>query len=76
MQYLKTSNCVICGCKAEYWHGHVVAKERMALGNLIDKKIGAGFCEAHLDIKCNNALGNYGEYSTELMGKCIPLFST
>lgn len=43
MQYLKTSNCVICGCKAEYWHGHVVAKERMALGNLIDKKIGAGF---------------------------------
>ena len=51
MQYLKTSNCVICGCKAEYWHGHVVAKERMALGN-------------------------YGEYSTELMGKCIPLFST
>lgn len=54
----------------------MVAKERMALGNLIDKKIGAGFCEAHLDTKCNNALGNYGEYSTELMGKCIPLFST
>jgi hypothetical protein len=43
-RHLKTENCVICGDKAVLWHGHVVAKEKMALGNYIDKKVIAGFC--------------------------------
>jgi len=23
MQHLKTENCVVCGKRAEHWHGHV-----------------------------------------------------
>jgi len=43
------SNCLICGKPAIGWHGHVIARERMALGNLIDKKIGVGWCEEHCE---------------------------
>lgn len=70
MRHLKTENCIICGKKAVIWHGHVVAKERMALGNYIDKKVISGFCEQHKDKEVLNGQ----TYNNELMGKCIPLF--
>ena len=71
-QALKTEKCIRCGKRATVWHGHIIAKERMALGNLIDKKIIAGFCEEHFR---DEGAGYYGKYDSELMGKCIPLFS-
>lgn len=41
MQHLKTEKCVICGNTAKMWHGYVIAKDKMALGNYIDKKANA-----------------------------------
>ena len=38
MRYLKTKRCVVCGKTAEMWHGYVIAKDKMALGNYVDKK--------------------------------------
>ena len=64
----------MCGCKATIWHGHVIAKEKMALGNYIDKKIIAGFCDKHSEISSSELGGSYGCYNSNLMGKCIPLF--
>lgn len=75
MQHLKTENCVICGNKAVIWHGHVIAKEKMALGNYIDKKVIAGFCEEHKDYNIEDETGLYGNYNSDKMGKCIPLFN-
>lgn len=74
MRYLKTKNCIVCGKEAKLWHGHVIAKERMALGNFIDKKIAAGFCEQHEEEYLDNDSGCYGDYNSGLMGKCVPLF--
>jgi hypothetical protein len=48
----------------------------MALGNYIDKKVIAGFCDKHSEILCSGQDGNYGCYNSELMGKCIPLFNS
>lgn len=70
---LKTEKCVICSAKAKYWHGYVLAKERMALGNYIHKKIIAGFCDKHTGRE--NELACYGDYDYLRMGKCIPLFT-
>lgn len=72
-QALKTEKCVVCGKLAILWHGHVIAKERMPLGNLIDKKIIAGFCEEHFE---DEGEDYYGEYNSNLMGNCVPLFGT
>ena len=71
---LKTQKCVICGKSAELWHGYVVAKEKMALGNYIDKKIIAGFCKEHGEIEVDTLQCCYGEYNNRTMGKCIALF--
>lgn len=70
--YLKTEKCVICGEKAECWHGFVKAKERMALGNYIEKHVIAGFCQTHEN--CDSKTGDYGDYDNSKMGKCIQLF--
>lgn len=75
MQHLKTENCIICGKKAVIWCGYVIAKKKMALGNYIDKKVIAGFCDKHNGTSCNRLNGSYGYYNSNLMGKCIPLFS-
>ena len=40
--YLGTSLCVCCGKNAVFHCGHVIAKEKMALGNFIDRKVLAG----------------------------------
>lgn len=75
MRHLKTENCVVCEEKAICWHGHVIAKERMALGNLVDKKVVAGFCENHAEsFEYSKEDGNYGDYNKSTMGNCIPLF--
>jgi len=73
-RHLKTENCVICGCKAKIWHGHVIGKEKMALGNYIDKKVIAGFCQKHSKIERDTERCCYGDYNSEMMGKCTPLF--
>ncbi len=74
MRYLKTEKCIICGKKATNWHGYVVAKERMALGNYIDKNVIAGFCDAHNEKYLSRDDGYYGNYDSKLMGECVPLF--
>lgn len=74
MKLLKTENCIVCGKKAMCWHGYVVAKEQMALGNHVDRRVIAGFCDEHAETEVRGA-GSYGEYSSSLMGKCIPLFN-
>lgn len=74
MRHLKTKNCIICGSLAKNWHGHVIAKEKMALGNYADKKIIAGFCDQHNEKFLSNDNGCYGNYDSDLMGDCIPLF--
>ncbi len=78
MKHLKTENCIICGSKAVSWHGHVIAKEKMALGNYIDKPVVAGFCDNHSEEYLNKDAddnGCYGNYDSDLMGRCIPLFN-
>lgn len=74
MQYLKTEKCIMCGKPATVWHGYVIAKDKMALGNYVDRKVVAGFCDKHSQILCSCVNGNYGYYSLRTMGKCIPLF--
>lgn len=74
MGHLKTENCIVCGKKAVCWHGHVVAKEKMALGNYMDKNIIAGFCGVHNEKYLSGDDGNYGDYNSKQMGKCVPLF--
>ena len=74
MQYLKTEKCIVCGGTATVWCGYVIAKDKMALGNYIDKKVAAGFCAKHNEAFCSRADGNYGHYDSKRMGKCISLF--
>lgn len=74
MRNLKTEKCIVCGNKSTNWHGYVIAKERMGLGNYIDKKIIAGFCEVHNEKYIRVEDGCYGNYNSQLMGKCVPLF--
>ena len=72
---LKTTNCIKCGKPATVWCGTVVGKRRMALGNLMDVKVAAGFCDEHIAGELDKYDHAYGEYNATLMGKCIPLFS-
>lgn len=74
MKNLKTENCILCGKKAVIWQGHVVAKEKMALGNYVDKKVIAGFCEDHKGKCSSDDNGCYGNYNSDIMGRCVPLF--
>lgn len=74
MRMLKTESCIICGKKAVAWHGYVVAKDRMALGNYIDVKVISGYCEEHSRDTSGDVVQGK-PYSYKLMGKCIPLFS-
>lgn len=73
MQQLKTENCVICGKKAKYWHGHVKGLYKYALG-YFEMKVIAGFCEGHKEYWSDNDCGCYGRYDASKMGKCVPLF--
>lgn len=62
-----TENCIVCGEPARIFRGHVIAKEKMALGNLIDMQVLAGFCSN----ECNNTLtsdenGCFGTYSKKM----------
>ncbi len=74
MQHLKTEKCVVCGKRAEYWHGHVKGLFKYALG-YSDRKVVAGFCKEHKDYRIEDETGLYGNYDSTKMGKCIPLFS-
>ena len=70
--HYKTEKCVICGKKAVLWHGSVRGSYKAALGNFVEKRVIAGFCDEHNDI--NSETGSYGDYDNEKMGKCLPLF--
>ena len=74
MKNLKTKNCIVCGKPATCWHGHVIAKEKMALGNYIDKDVIAGFCDMHNEKYLSNDEGCYGNYNSKIMGECVSLF--
>lgn len=74
MQKYKTSNCIVCGKEANVWHGHVIGKQKMALGNLVDVKVIAGFCDEHDNSIESDENGCYGEYSNTKHGKLKPLF--
>lgn len=71
MQTLKTENCIICGQKADWWHGYVLGKDKRALG-YTPVKIIAGFCDKHQETE--NETGNYGNYEPDKHGKCMSLF--
>lgn len=58
-----TSKCIICGKSAIHHHGHVIGKEQMALGNYVDVKIIAGFCEDCNLIAISDENGCYGAYN-------------
>lgn len=73
MQHLKTENCIVCGHKADYWHGHVTGLFKYALG-YSEQKVIAGFCEEHKGSETDDDFGNYGDYDSTKMGKCVPLF--
>lgn len=68
----KTKNCIICGEKATCWHGHVLGKKQMALGNYITEQVISGFCDKHRDTDSDNSGGCYGDYNSDVMGICIP----
>ncbi len=70
-----TSNCVRCGKPTAIYAGHLKAKMKMALGNLIDVKIGAGWCsiECH-DLSESDGNGCYGTYDNTTMGELKNIF--
>lgn len=70
--HYKTENCVICGKKAILWHGSVRGSYKAALGNYVEQRVIAGFCQEHANIE--DETGQYGDYNSEKMGKCLPLF--
>lgn len=83
-----TENCIICGKKSTGHAGHVIAKMRMALGNLVDTKISAGWCDEHTkiidgvahhldklgNVNGGNANGCYGLYDNSFMGGVVSVF--
>ncbi len=74
-KYSGTMYCIKCGKPAIIHAGHLKAREKMALGNLIDVKIGAGWCSED----CYNSLksdinGCFGVYNNETMGYMPSIF--
>jgi hypothetical protein len=61
----KTNNCIICGSKAKYWVGHVLASKQTTVGTAT--RILAGFCENHLNAAESNENGCYGKFDPDLM---------
>lgn len=74
MNNLGTKYCVKCGKPSIMFGGHLKAKQRMALGNLIDIKISAGWCsfECHDSMKSDES-GCYGLFDNTTMEtvKCL-----
>jgi len=67
MTTYQTSNCISCGKQAKVWGGHVIAKQKMALGNYIDTCIIAGFCYDCFGKIEPDENGCYGEYDNTTM---------
>lgn len=70
-----TSNCIKCGKPAKLYSGHLKARKKMALGNLIDIEISAGWCSE----KCHDSMksdenGCFGRYYNETMGYVENIF--
>lgn len=65
-----TSKCIVCGKEATTHHGHVIGRQKMALGNYIETKILAGFCDEHnesLESDKNGCFGTYDNLKHGLM---------
>lgn len=82
-ELLKTNNCIICGNKATIWQGHVLARQKMALGNYIVTKVLAGFCPTCHELALkeqegykSDENGCYGKYDPEIAGKLTPFVFT
>jgi hypothetical protein len=69
-----TANCIVCGKPAVNFHGHVIGRERMALGNYVDVKIIAGFCKEHDGTIKSDANGYYGKYDNKKHGFIPDIF--
>lgn len=73
MNTLCTEKCILCGKPVVMYHRCVIAKERMALGNSVNrKKIIAGFCGDCKYKGKSDANGCYENYSLSRMGKPVP----
>lgn len=69
-----TAKCILCGELATCHHGHVLGKEKMALGNYVDIKIIAGFCATCDNIANADENGCYGNYDNTKHGLILNLF--
>jgi VIT1/CCC1 family predicted Fe2+/Mn2+ transporter len=64
---LGTKYCLKCGKPTTIFAGHLKAKMKMALGNLVEVKVGAGWCsiECH-DLMKSDKDGCYGIYDNSM----------
>lgn len=74
-RFAGTMYCIKCGKPAILHAGHLKARERMALGNLIDVKVSAGWCSED----CYDSMGGrnccFGTYDYETMGYIPDVFN-
>jgi hypothetical protein len=68
-----TSNCIKCGKPATIYGGHVIGRQKMALGNLIEVKILAGWCKDHRDSMVSDKNGCFGQYDNKKHGNVISI---
>jgi hypothetical protein len=68
MKNIGTKYCFKCGKPSVMFSGHLKAKQKMALGNLIETKITVGWCseECH-DSMSSDINGCYGTYDNTTM---------
>lgn len=61
-----TLKCIVCGKPAKMYAGHLKAKQQMALGNLAETEVLAGFCseECYKSMTSDNR-GCFGNYKKE-----------
>ena len=66
-RYMGTKYCIACGKPSIMFAGHLIDKTKMALGNLIDIKISAGWCskECH-DSMMSDKYGCFGNYDNSI----------
>lgn len=64
---LGTANCIVCGKPSVMFSGHVKGRMRMALGNLVEVKVLAGFCNEDCKNKVeSDETGCFGTYNQDM----------
>ena len=61
-RHMGTKCCIACGKPSIMFAGHLIGKARMALGNLINVKIHAGWCSECYGSINSDKNGCFGEY--------------